>query len=49
MKIETEHCCAVTFYYNGGLQGTMLMKLELATSVACCEATKGGFAFGDCL
>lgn len=38
-----------TMYNDGGLQGTMLMKLELATIVSCCKATEGGFAFGDFL
>lgn len=31
MKIvREEHCCGVASCYNGGLQGTKLMKLELA-------------------
>lgn len=28
--VREQHCCGVTSCYNGGLQGTKLMKLELA-------------------
>lgn len=48
MKAETEqHRCEVTFYYNGCLCDSMLMKLELLNIVSCRKAPRVAFAFLD--